>query len=270
MDLSVLDTGEIAGYDNIKTMSGMAGYALSELGYPVINIEIHPQQMSQAILSARLDFTRYNSGEGDYPNYAVIKLAQGESEVSVKGIRDESTGEIIDNFGEVFFFESHTGLNGINTLFSAEHILLYDTFGKRNPFSGAGSNSSGMVMSSYESVMMYLKDIKRTVGDHYRVKYIPGREILKINPAPKCIVYGVVGMYKKLPLEDLYNNPLFRNMVVARMGMQWGHHIRKIKGAMPDGLTVSGDEILAEYTTMYNDTLLSFKEESEPPIFLIG
>jgi hypothetical protein len=53
-------------------------------------------------------------------------------------------------------------------------------------------------------------------------------------------------VYKKQPIQNLYNNPLVKKLCVARVKKLWGLILGKYKIQIPGGGTSNGDSIHQE------------------------
>jgi hypothetical protein len=250
----------------------MKNYVLIQLGFPVINIEISNDQLEQAIIDAYQDFTRYNYDEGSYRDYFVLQTSAGQQDYAVSSVYDYRTSAALDNVQHIWDFSVSFGADGINTLFSPTHVLLYDQYVNQGGYPGGpgvAAGGAGLTLTNYMTAMVYLDMINEMFSKMYSVDYLPGREVIRITPTPTESVIGVLILWRREYMENLYNNPLVKKMAVARAGIRWCRNLLKFQGTMPDGLTINVDGLLADYKDQEKELLDRFFDESEPPDFQI-
>jgi hypothetical protein len=248
-------------YSTITSLDQMVDYVVRELGYPEINVELHPDTVRQQIHNARAEYIRYAGGEGYYQDYFVVKLPAGQSEIPVDELVDRDGNKIGADIDYVYSFNTNMGMGGINTLFSPTHMILSGSM-YSGTFPGVGTGG-GMVLAEYEIAMGYMEDIKRTFGKSFNVRYIPGKKIIKVSPEPQSEVIGVLSAYNNLKLNELFDLVNFRNLCVAKTGVAWGKRLGKMTIALPDGSTVNGRELLTDYKEDYKDVKETIEAESE-------
>ena len=254
----------------IVDLNGMKSYVLRQLGYPVINIEIADDQLEQAIEDTVQDFQRYNYDEGTFRDYFMFQTSAGVQDYPVSAVRDATTSATLDNVQAVWDFNVSFGMDGINTLFSPAHILLYNQYVEQGSYPGGPGSTGGLVLSNYQTAMMYLEEINNMFGKMYTVDYLPGRDVLRVTPTPNEILIGVLIIFRKEYAYNLYNNPLVKKLAVARAGIRWGRNLNKYGGQMPDGLTINSSEIISEYKEEQDKWLERMWEESHTPDFFIA
>jgi hypothetical protein len=195
--------------------------------------------------------------------YTTIKTSAGVSEYSLEDYDIEAAYDLDISFG----------LTGINTLFSAEHVLLYDQWVNKGNYPGGPANplgNTGLVMTDHEIAMEYLQLIKVKFGKQYRAKWHAGRKVLEIIPTPKQCMIGMIGLYMREKAEYLYDHPLVKKLAVARAMIQWGWHLAKYNVTMPDGITFNGQDLVQRGMEQEEKWLSRMEEESAKPDFFIG
>lgn len=253
----------------ISTLAEMKMYVLTQLGYPVINIEISDIQLEQAIYDVCQDFCRYNYDEGTYRDYFMLQCSPGVQDYPLSSTYDYSTSALLDNVEFVWDFSVSFGFDGINTLFSPAHVLLYDQYVNQGAYPGGpGTGGGGLILSNYYSSMSYLDTVNEMFGKMYSVDYLPGREVIRITPTPDTAVIGVLTVWRRENSNYLYNNPLVKKLAIARAGIRWGRNLSKYGGPMPDGLTINADAIISEYKELEEKMMNAIWDESTPPDFL--
>jgi hypothetical protein len=256
----------------ITNLTEMKNYVLVKLGYPVINIEISNDQLEQAIEDSVMDFQRYNYDEGSYRDYFIFQTSAGVQDYPVSAVRDYTTSATLDNVQQIWDFSVSFGMDGINTLFSPAHILLYNQYVEQGSYPGGPSwgSNGGLVLTNYQTAMMYLDLINEMFGKMYTVDYLPGRDIIRITPTPNAALIGVLILWRKEYAHFLYNNPLVKKLAVARAKIRWGWNLNKYTGTMPDGLTINSQAIIDEGKAEEEEWLQRIYDESEPPDFIVA
>jgi hypothetical protein len=256
----------------ISSLLQMKNYVLTQLGFPVINVELSDVQLEQAIFDTVQEFQRYNYDEGSYRDYFLFQTSAGQSLYPVSAVREYGTSAVLDNVQHVWEFSVSFGADGINTLFSPTHILLYDQYVNQGGYPGGPGSvgGTGLTLTNYMTAMVYLDMINEMFGKMYTVDYLPGREVLRITPTPTAAIVGVLILWRREYAENLYNNPLVKKVAIARAGMRWGRNLSKYGGTMPDGLTINATDIINEYKEMEEKWLDRFFDESYPPDFIVA
>jgi len=257
---------------NITSLTDMKNYVLRKLGYPVNNIEISDEQLEDAIHDSVQDIQRYLYDEGSYLDYFLFQTTSGVSEYPLSaGIYDYTTSARLENVQQVWDFSVAFGMDGINTMFSPTHILLYNQYVEQGSYPGgpAYGSPNSLVLTDYQSSMMYLDMVEEMFGKGYTVNYIPATDTLRVTPTPNQALVGVLIFYRKAYATQLYNNPLLKKLAVARAGIRWSRNLSKYEGALPDGLTVNGRAMLEDYKEEEKEVLQRIEEESEPPDFQV-
>lgn len=261
----------------ITTKQQLIDYCKLASGQPVINIEMTDQQMGQHIDDCVDLFCRYAYHEGTYMDYAVITFSAGVNELPLVSAWDSMRGQYITNVQDVYDFGLSFGFDGINTLFSPQHVLLYDSFvGQGNypggPGTGIGSIGlgTGLTLANYQISMNYIEQIKEMFGKMYTVSYLQGSEVLKISPTPNQNVTGALRFYRRETAENIYNNILFKFMLLGRIKQKWGEHLGKYAATLPDGITVNYDRMITEGKEEFEKYFEEIRKTAEPIDFFIG
>ncbi len=249
----------------IRNRTDLHRYIFTKLGSPVLHVELTEEQINFAIDDCLLNFYRYSNGnEATFLHNFLLLFKAGQPEYCMKGLGiagaydvvitsyfSNLTGELFSN-GNMFlnYWAQATGTQ------IGSNILGSSTFG-----AGAGSLGGALTMGEYNNAMTYIKQIEKEFSPMYTLRWSQAREVLEIVPTPKTDVVGLVSLYVKEEEQFLFDNPLFRDLVVAACGVAWGDNITKFSGAMPDGLTLNGEAILTKYTTKYDKALEKIENE---------
>ena len=259
----------------ISSLSQMIDYLKLSLGMPVINVELTNQQYIQLIEDSVDVFCRYNYSDASYLTNSIIGLSAGLNQQPLSGTYDILTMQPLTNLEALCDFNLSFGFDGINTLFSPQNILLYQEFVNGNfPYptsTGKGGFASpGMILTNYQTSMMYVQDVNMLFGKQYTVSLIYGQDMLQINPTPDQDLIGVLSFYKRQDACTIYNHPLFKKLTLALSKQRWASNLKKYTGTLPDGLTINAQEMYTEGKTDYDAALEDIKKESEPISFYIA
>ena len=242
--------------DTITTKSQMRDYIKLTLGAPVVQIELSDLNIDQIMVDSVQDFQRYNYQDGSYLDYIMLTTSAGVSEYSTTGILD-AQGNTVE-FESIYSADFSFGLDGINTLFTPTHMILYDQFVNKGFYPGGFGNGVGdnqFILTNYQVAMDYIKEVENMFGKKYRAQYIGGRKIIKIFPTPTDAMLGSIAVYRHEYAWDLYNHPLVKKLCVARALKMWGRNLNKYGGSLPDGISVNGQSIFQEGLEMEKDIM---------------
>jgi len=262
----------MALFETINTEEQMVDYIKIVCGAPVINLEITDDQIKQQIWDSVQDFQRYNYAEGTYQDYIVFTASAGVGEYPMSAISG-SDHKPIDNVEAIWDFEVSFGLDGINTLFSPQHILLYDQWVNKGEYPGGPggvTTNTGLTLASYQIAMMYLEEIKAMFGKWYHAYFLSGRKKIKIVPTPVDCITGILVLYRREYARYLYNHPLVKKLAVARVKIQWGRHLSKYPATLPDGITINGEAFVAEGKEEEQRAMDNIRMESQPIDFFVA
>lgn len=233
----------------INSDGDMRVYILRQLGYPVINIEVSDDQLMDIVYDTVQEVQRYLIDEGAYRDYIIFTTSANVANYPVANMVD-GTGNSLSalDLAGIYDFTVSFGMDGINTLFSPTHILLYNQYVEQGSYPGGPSTGStgGLVLADYQIAMMYLDSINEMFGKYYVASWNDGLKSIYISPTPNMALTGVLNVYRKQMAINIYNNPLFKKLVVAKVKMMWGSNLKKYSLTMPDGMSINGSEIYQE------------------------
>jgi len=250
----------------ITTLTDFRNYLKLTLGQPVILVEIADEQYDQIIEDSVQDFQRYTYGEATYRDVLTIAISAGTSAYQLDP-------EVIDS---VFDISLSKNSHDINTLFTATHTLLYNDFinGSVLGIGGASSGPAGlggaMSLASYDTAMIYLKEIEDHFSRKYTADFNPNSGILRVWPTPNENCVALLQLFKKETAINLYNNPLLKKLARARCMILWGVHTGKYSSQLAGGSTINSAMFLEKGERDEAAALEAIRMESEPPVFYIG
>lgn len=250
----------------ITTLTDFRNYLKLTLGQPVILVEIADEQYDQIIEDSVQDFQRYTYGEATYRDVLTIAISAGTSAYQLDP-------EVIDSVFDISL--SHT-MGDINQLFSPQHTLLYNDFinGSVLGIGGAAGGSAGlggaMSLASYDTAMIYLKEIEDHFARKYTADFNPNSGILRVWPTPNENSVALLQLFKKETAVNLYNNPLLKKLARARCMIQWAYHLGKYSTQLAGSSTINYSMFLEKGEKDEAAALEAIRMESEPPIFLCG
>ncbi len=248
-----------APFQNITSMAEMGDYIKLKLGMPVINVEVKNIQIYQEIQDAAEEFWRYSYDEGSKRDYLTLSASAGVDEYPLSG---QDILDIVD-------FDFSFGIDGINTLFSPTHTLLYKDWVVRGQHPGA-PGATGMVLTDWYIGMSYLEEIKNTFGKRYTCYWRPLSQTLKIVPTPHENMIGLIVVFKKESLQNLFNHILFRKLCIAKVKKLWGSILDKNEMNFPGGGRVNGAKIEQQGIEEEQKILDRIEKEAPPCDFFVG
>ena len=258
------------------TRDDFRNYILEELGAPQLNVELTQTQIDNAIDEAVDMVTRYLYGELNVFKYMIIPI---EKDIKTYDFKHLISSEPIDSPANkeyqrvVNIIDLESGPGGslgytVNYYNSPLNQVMNDMI-----YSGqdVGANSSMLAMTNYETAMQYLDMWQDTLGGKYYGNFDILTKEFHITPTPKETGTGVVTVYQRGELIDIYNHIHTKRYAVNKALFLWGQVLSKYEGmVMPDGTVVQGLAKKEEGKTEMKEILELVKTESEQPIFAIG
>jgi len=244
----------------ITTLAGMKTYIQSCLGSPVIQVEVADAQYTRIIEDTIQIFQKYHTGEGNFLDCIAFTVTAGVSAYSTSAL----------DLASALDFDLTVGTNGINTVFSSEHQLLYNDWTLQGNYPGGSvDGDAGMRLTGYEIAMQYLNDVRDTFNILYRTQYSDARQQLLIYPTPQTAGTGLLTVYRKETATNLYNDDLVKRLAVAEAKIQWGNNLNKYNMSLPSGGTINGADILSQGKEEKEKVMEDIVGESEPLPFYI-
>jgi hypothetical protein len=240
-------------------------YVRRMLGNPVINVEVADVNISDCIYDSIQQFQRYNIGEGSVRDVLAISLSANVSAYDLSGMDIDAVLDI----------QLTNQIYNINTLFSPTHMLLYNQF-QNGAMTGATVNGgvanlggSG-VLGNYMIQMMYLSEIQEMFQRKYVCDFDTGSQRLKIRPTPNQDDVGVLMVFKKESAINLYNHPLVKQLVIAKVKKIWGNTLGKYSISLPGQGNLTGSDIRQQGIDEEKEALENMRLEGDSPIMMVG
>ena len=233
---------------NMQNITQVRNYIKMMLGSPVICVEISDEQLNYVIADTIKYLQRYYFRRGNYRDYLVMELVPGKSHY-----------KICDNLEEVVDFQVSNWMGTINDLFTLPHNALYDSVLSMNGsslFRGqCYGNSAGFgdVLGSWNAALMWLEQAKMDFAESYQVRYNNLTKELFVAPTPGRPVKGLMEVYKRQRSTEMFNDPMFRRMVVAKAGMIWTNALRKYQLSISGGGSLNADSMYSSYKEEWDD-----------------
>lgn len=241
----------------IQNMAQMRNYIKMMLGSPVICVEISDEQLNYIIADAIRYVQRYYFGQGNYRDYLVMELVPGQTHY-----------KICQELESVVDFQTANWIGDINELFTLPHNALYDSVMSMNSSSiyrgACYGNSAGYgdVLGSWNAALMWLEQAKVDFGESYQVRYNEKEKELSIWPTPRHPVRGIMEVYKRQKSIKIFNDIIYRKLVVAMAGMKWCNFLRKYTITIAGGGQLNADSLYSSYKEDYDWCIEQIRLES--------
>ena len=241
----------------IQNVAQLRNYIKLMLGSPVICIEISDEQLNYIIGDTIRYIQRYYFRRGNYRDYLIMELQPGKTHYKIC----QELDTIVD-------FQTSNWLGDINELFTLPHNALYDSVMSMNSSSifrgSCYGNSAGYgdMLGNWNASLMWLEQAKLDFGESYQIRFNEAEKELAIWPTPRTPVRGIMEVYKKQTSRKIFNDVMFRKMVVARAGMIWTNALRKYNLNISGGGSLNADSLYASYKEEYDYCLENIRLES--------
>lgn len=267
-------------------------YCLRRLGYPVLEINVDDDQISD-LVDDTIQYFQERHYDGVERMYLKYKITEEDRNRGISaapdgvGITSTSNSSIINGSEKIFnFYESS------NYIQIPDHVL-----GINNIFKFSSSTISGGMFSikyqlflndlyqfnsidllQYSMVKRYLEDIDFLLTTEKQIRFNRKQHRLYLDidwRATNKDTYLVIDCYRALDPEsfnEIYNDSWVKKYLTSVVKKQWGQNMIKFNGVqLPGGITLNGRE-------MYEDSIKEIEEiegrlrtEYElPPMDMIG
>lgn len=241
----------------LQNMAQVRNYIKLMLGSPVICVEISDEQLNYIIADCVRYIQRYYFRQGNFRDYLILELQPGKTHY-----------KICQELETVVDFNTSNWLGDINELFTLPHNALYDSVMSMNSssiFRGACYGNSagyGDMLGSWNAALMWLEQAKVDFGESFQVRYNEKEKELSIWPSPRKPTRGIMEVYKRQRSVKIFNDIMFRKMVVARAGMVWTNALRKYSITLAGGGQLNADSLYSSYKEEYDYCLENIRLES--------
>lgn len=238
-------------------------YCLRQLGYPVVEVNVDDDQVSDRIDEALQYFNEYHF-DGVERFYLKYQLTQTDIDNGYI-----PTTDLIIGVRNIFPFSGDATASTNNGLFNLQYQLrlndLYDL-----------TNTS---LVYYYSVRNYIAELDLLLNGTKPIRFNRHQNRLYIDMAWDQNVrvgsYVIVDCYRALdPVtwSSVWNNLWLKRYATALIKRQWAVNIKKFSGLqLPGGVTLDGDKLYAEATQEIMDLENQMQTSySLPPDFMVG
>lgn len=246
----------------IQNIAQLRNYIKLMLGSPVICIEISDEQLNYIIGDALRYVHRYYFRRGHFRDYLIMELQPGKTHY-----------KICQELETVVDFQTSNWLGDINELFTLPHNALYDSVMSMNSSSifrgSCYGNSAGYgdMLGNWNASLMWLEQAKIDFGEAYQVRYNEAEKELSVWPTPRKPVRGIMEVYKRQRSIKVFNDIMFRKLVVAWAGQVWTNALRKYSLTIAGGGSLNADSLYSSYKEQYDWCLEQIRLESPPGEF---
>lgn len=267
-------------------------YCLRRLGYPVLEINVDDDQISDLVDDAIQYFQErhYDGVERMFLKYQITDEDRRRGTASSPngvGITTTSNSSVINGQQEIFnFYESS------NYIQVPDHVI-----GVNNIFKFSSSTISGGMFSikyqlflndlyyfnsiellQYSMVKRYLEDIDFLLNTDKQVRFNKKQNRLYLDidwRASNENTFLVIDCYRALDPENfnkIYNDWWVKKYLTATIKKQWGQNMIKFNGVqLPGGITLNGREMYEDAIREIEEIEQKLRTEYElPPMDMIG
>lgn len=209
----------------VKDRTAIKKYIMMQLGWPLVQPEIYPDQLEACINDAVEIFSEYVIQEKKF--FAVNLEFYNEHEEYI---------QLPENIQSVVDIRESGDVSSVNTLFSVPNQMA-----NAGAWYVAGSGNAAD-WSYYEISMQYIDLIKRLTASKYTYEYNPRNQRLTLYPNPKKIKskgFITVGAYTIRSDDQMYGEKWVKDFAVAKAKQIVGTVRMKYAGtALPGGGTI--------------------------------
>lgn len=239
---------------------------LSELGEPVIKVNISDEQLDNAVDDA-IDFYRDFHVDGNERFFLMIQMPSDETKFQELMKTNQITlpknvfavMNVHNSIGGIGGGSSISSGNYLSDYYQLNQSMLFDIIGNIN--NGSGS----LPMTTFIMQRQYLNDISSLTRVYLRYDYryshngenkLTFHDDLSrfVNPSGYLVI-ECQGFLDEV--KNLYGSRELRKLATAYAKKQWGMNLKKYSGVtLPSGLTLNGESI-------YNDGLHDIEQAEQ-------
>lgn len=218
----------------LMTRDDMATWVKRRLGAPLTDIEMVVEEdnglghIYMAIQDCLDFFWKSGVDESSYQDILVIHLEPGVMEYRVP---DECMQfiDISPSYGNTF-----------------SPMMAWDVGPGESLMAVGGAtigNFGQFDLVTYANSLRTLQDYKKIIGTQYDIHFYPTEHIVRIYPTPKSPRKAIAKVFMKAKMSEIFCNPYFREVCVAKAQMQLGDILSKDDFTMPGGVKIDGKGI---------------------------
>lgn len=238
---------------------------LSELGEPVIKVNLSDEQLDNAVDDA-IDFYRDFHVDGNERFFLMLQMPSDETKFQELMKTNQIT--LPKNvFAVMNVHNSIGGIGGGSSISSGNYLSDYYQLNQSMAFNIIGNinNGSGGSMTTFIMQRQYLNDISSLTRVYLRYDYryshngenkLTFHDDLSrfVNPSGYLVI-ECQGFLDEV--KNLYGSRELRKLATAYAKKQWGMNLKKYSGVtLPSGLTLNGESI-------YNDGLHDIEQAEQ-------
>jgi hypothetical protein len=246
----------------IDNLSALKAYILRQLGAPKICVELTDEQLTDIIGDTLRYFWKYYS-QGHREDYLAFELVPGMTHY-----------KICQELEEVVDLELASWLGNVDNLLTPVNNMMVNQF---LPYGGGkyvstcwGTSDYGDILGNWNATLTWLEEAKMDFGRKYRVKYIREQKALSVWPTPKFPERALLRVYKREHFMNLIQDPLFRELLVAKAGWLWTLGMRKYTLQLAGGGQLNGDSLASDFKQDIKDIKERIDLESPVNEIIVG
>jgi len=207
--------------NKITTVEGLRTWILTELGYPLITVELTESQLDQAIDNAFQIYTKYaDFGE----KYLALNLTDYDTTNNYFNLSAHNIAAVygLDTQGGSMFG------SGSDTIFTLSNALL-----QSGAYPFFGNAMAGGAWVTYHAAHEFMELAKRMSGSGYSYEYDVYNKTLRLFPSPTVTTdaYMIICCEIIPDDEELYGNEYLKRFALAYSKIILGN-IRKKFGSV--------------------------------------
>jgi len=274
-----------------SSRQGLIDYCLRRLGYPVLEINVDDDQISDLVDDAIQYFQErhYDGAERMYLKYQLTQddIDRGSAKIPGVGIVTTTGTSTISGVSTNFnFYENSNYIKVPDHILGINNIFRFDTSTisgsmfsiKYQLFLNDLYQFNSIELLQYSMVKRYLEDIDFLLSPEKQVRFNKkqGKLYLDIDWSAQSIdTFLIIDCIRALDPTDfskVYNDWWLKKYLTSLIKKQWGQNMIKFQGVqLPGGITLNGRQL-------YEDAINEIEKLEEelhndyelPPMDMIG
>lgn len=240
---------------NVNSKDAIIKYALRNLGYPVIEINVDYEQCLDRVDEALELFAErhFDGVEKVYFKHQLTDVDISSKSINTETLQppsgitgDGPDGTTIVSVIKLFRFGGFANINMFDVRYQ---MALTDYFGINR---GLGSQS-GLGIATYDSTKRYINMIEQFFSPEKAIRFNKVSNKIHIDGIMTDTIpgdYVIIEAYAALDpniYTEIYDDRLLKKYVTSLIKRQWGANMSKFDGVqLPGGITTKGAQIYAE------------------------